>query len=56
MKNQETDIRLYGFEELYAKLEQMPNRVNAVIDSALKECAKPIQEDAKRRARRSKCY
>lgn len=50
----ETDIRLYGFEELYAKMEAMPNKVNDVVDKALKECAKPVQEEAKRKARRSK--
>jgi len=53
-KSQETDIRLYGFEELYTKLEAMPNKVNSVIDRALIECAKPIQDEAKRRARKSK--
>ncbi len=53
-KGQETDIRLYGFEELYEKLEIMPNKVNSVVDKALKQCAKPVQEEAKRRARKSK--
>lgn len=53
-KKVETDIRLYGFEELYAKLETMPDKINSVVDKALLECAKPIQEEAKSRARRSK--
>ena len=47
----ETDIRLYGFEELYQKLDAMPNKLNSVVDKALKECAKPVREEAKRRAR-----
>ena len=50
----ETDIRLYGFEELYQKLDAMPNKLNSVVDKALKECAKPVKEEAKRRARKSK--
>lgn len=48
------DIRMYGFEELTQKLQEMPNEMNKVIDSALKAAAKPVQEEAKRRARRSK--
>ena len=35
----ETDIRLYGFEELYQKLDAMPNKLNSVVDKALKECS-----------------
>ena len=40
--------------ELYQKLDAMPNKLNSVVDKALKECAKPVKEEAKRRARKSK--
>ena len=36
------------------KLDAMPNKLNSVVDKALKECAKPVKEEAKRRARKSK--
>lgn len=48
------DIRMYGFEELTKKLEQMPNEINKIVDIALKDAAKPVQAEAQRRARRSK--
>lgn len=48
------DIRMYGYEELYKKLEQMPNKLNKVVDEALKKSAEPIRDEARRKARRSK--
>lgn len=51
---QDYDIRMYGFKELTDKLEQMPKEINSLIDKALIESAKPVQEEAQRRARRSK--
>lgn len=53
-KKTETDIRLYGFDELYLKMEKMPDKLNSVVDNALIQCAKPVQEEAKRKARKSK--
>lgn len=48
------DIRMYGYEELYKKLEQMPEKINKVVDEALKKSAEPIRDEARRKARRSK--
>ena len=36
----ETDIRLYGFEELYQKLDAMPNKLNSVVDKRMCETSK----------------
>lgn len=48
------DIRMYGYEELYKKLESMPDKINKVIDQALVKAAQPIKDEARRKARRSK--
>lgn len=50
----EYDIRMYGFEDLYKKLEEMPNKINKVVDNALIKAAEPVRDEARRKARRSK--
>jgi len=50
----DNDIKMYGYEELYKKLEVMPEKINRVINNALIKAAEPIRNEAKRKARKSK--
>ncbi len=38
----EYDIRMYGYEELYQKMEDMPEKINKIVDQALIKAAEPI--------------
>jgi len=46
----DNDIKMYGYEELYKKLEIMPEKINRVINDALIKAAEPIRNEAKRKA------
>ena len=50
----EYDIRMYGYEELYQKMEDMPEKINKIVDQALIKAAEPIRDEARRKARKSK--
>lgn len=48
------DIRMYGYEELYKKMGNMPEKLNKVVNQALIKAAEPIRDEARRKARKSK--
>lgn len=54
MSNSAYDIRMYGYEELYKKMEEMPEKINKVVNQALIKAAEPVRDEARKRARRSK--